>query len=162
MKTKLIIIAMAAAIAFSASAADNKSFLSNVSLSPIGVMNVEPSDGAKEWGAGLQLGYQLNKTVSLHLGLVSYATDHWRGSAIDETPATIKAVLFGSSDKGASLYAVGGVERSWRRDDWGMKGGLGVDFKLSKHLALFSEATYDVQRKGRDRIQVPFGLRLDF
>lgn len=149
-----------AMLAASASAAE--SFLSNVSLAPIGVMNVDPGTGAKEWGAGLKLDYQLNKTVSLNLGLIAYEGDNWQGPAIDETPVEVKAVLFGSADKGASLYAVGGLDRSWRADDWGMKGGLGLEFRLAKRLSVFGEATYDVWRKGTDRISVPFGFRLDF
>lgn len=153
----IIALLMAASCALTATAAE-KSFLSNVSLSPLGVMNVDPASGTKEWGAGVKLDYQLNKSVSLNLGWIAYEGDNWQGSAIDETPVEVKAVLFGSADKGASLYAVGGLDRSWRFDDWGMKGGLGLEFRLAKSLSVFGEATYDVWRKGTDRISVPFGL----
>lgn len=154
----IIALLMAAAFAITATAADN--FLANVSLSPIGVVNIDPSNGGKEWGAGVKLDYQLNKTVNIQLGLVSYESDHWKGSAIDESPAEVRAMLLTSKGGGASLYAIGGVDRSWRYDDWGMKGGLGLDFKLTKQLSAFAEATYDVWNHGSDRIQVPFGLRL--
>jgi len=146
------------AVAIHVSAADN--FLANVSLAPIGVVNIDPSNGQKEWGAGLKVNYKLNETVSLNLGLIAY--DDWKGTAIDESPLEVKAVLFSSQNKGASLYAIGGVDRSWRYDDWGMKGGLGVEFYLRKNVSVFTEATYDVWNHGSDRLQVPFGLRIGF
>ncbi len=154
------LLTVAAFASVARSNAAESSFLANVSLAPLGVVNIDPSDGGKEWGAGLKVGYRLSDKVSLNLGLLAY--EDWKGSAIDETPVEVKAILFGSASKGANLYAIGGVDRSWRYDDWGMKGGLGLEFRLAKQLSVFGEATYDVWNHGPDRIQVPFGLRLAF
>lgn len=71
-----LILAMTAAIAFSASAADtNKaatattvtSWIDHIAVAPLGAVRTSDLNGRSEWGAGLDLGVGVNPFVSIHV-----------------------------------------------------------------------------------------------
>ena len=127
MKTIITILAMAAAI--TVSAADNKSasWLSSVTVAPVGAIKTADITGASQWGAGLDLGANVNPFVSLHVVNLSFegpgqsslydkktkenisaGQDAWGGRLVDETDLLVKAKIARFSTESFSVYAIGG------------------------------------------------------
>lgn len=155
----IITILMAAAIAFTASAAEKKSgsWIDGITIAPVGAVRTADITGASEWGAGLDLGVKVNPFVSLHVVNLSFegqghskeyseekleyttGPHSWGGSVIDETALLAKAKISRFSNETFSLYAIGGGQRDWEADDWGFSAGAGVELAFNKRLSLAAD-----------------------
>jgi hypothetical protein len=130
------------------SSCSNKSFggsiLEDVYVAPVGVYKIPNIHDTGEWGAGLELGMKLNKSVSLGLLNTSYAGDNlWKedsGILVDETSAIVHADLFSNANKTLTLVGVGSGNRDWNAQDWGFGVGLGIRAQLSKSISLGVES----------------------
>ncbi len=134
------------------------SFLSGVSISPIGVVAYKDVTDSPEYGAGLSVGYQLNKYVSLNADLIAFEDGNWGGSAIDETDLVAKFKLF--SAKKLSLYGVAGGGREWNRDDWAVIVGGGTKFSFTKAISVFGEYRFQVWVDEGADSQIQAGLQI--
>ena len=128
-KFKLIAIAILAMV--STAKAD---WWSDFSITPFGSAT-HPNLGKAEYGSGLDVGYFINKTVSLHLANSAYQHNTWRGPAIDETSLLVRADLIRSSTERFVAYTLGGVDRSWEHSDYAFGVGLGGEVRLSKNIS---------------------------
>lgn len=137
---KYIIALMAAAIAFTASAADNKSFIEGITVSPVGVLKTEHLDGPSQWGSGLDIGAHINPFVSLHVVNLSFEgdgkQDPWGGLLVDETDLQVDAMLSSFSTEKFSLHLVAGGQTQWIDNDYGINAGLRADLALNKHVSV--------------------------
>lgn len=112
-----------------------------VSVSPYGAVK-HPDFGKPVWGAGLDLGYAINRTVSLHLGnsFFDYGSPGWFDHAfIDETELLCRADLIRGGGQGKDrfvAYLIGGGSRDWEREDWGFGVGVGAEIRLSKNFSI--------------------------
>ena len=155
---KFIIVGMACALAIVTNGA---SFLENVSVSPFAAFDHNLERGV-DYGAGLDLGYSLSKPVSIHARATSFSNEDWRGAAIDEGALLVRATLFTSNSKGARLYATGGINRQFDKDDWAMSGGLGIGLKLHKNVELLAESQPTIWLKGTKSLRTTAGLSFSF
>lgn len=135
-----ILTAIALCIANAVRAADAKTtatWISSLSVAPVGALKTAEITGSSQWGAGVDVGIGLNKFVSLHVVNLAYESDNlWGGEAIDETAVNVEAKLSRFSTESFAPYFLGGVIHSWERDDWGFSAGLGAKIQFNKHLAL--------------------------
>lgn len=130
-------------------------------VAPVGVIAYKDVTGKPEYGAGLNLGYQLNNSVSLNATALGFERpDHWRGSAIDELDLTAKFDLFHANK--LTLYGVAGGSREWNRDDWGVDIGGGVRVDLHRNVSLFGQYVFQVWVEESSAAQVQAGVSFNF
>jgi len=162
-KTLLTLSLMAAGISIlsAADAPAKESFFSGVSIAPVGVVAYPDVTGKRVYGAGVNLGYQLNKNVSLNATAIGFEDpDQWRGEVVDELDATAKFDLLSASK--LTLYGVAGGSRQFHTDDWAVDVGAGARFNFSKHVFLFGQYTFQVWVHEGASAQVQAGLGYSF
>ena len=133
----------------------DKSWWTDFSITPFGVLNHPNITDKPIYGAGIDVGYNVNHTVSLHVANLAYESNlqpefgkggrlrdrhDWGGSAIDETSLFVRADLIKYSQERLVLYAIGGGDRSWDRSDWGFSAGAGLELRFSKNLSVGADA----------------------
>jgi hypothetical protein len=139
-KTLLAVILAILSIALLAPAAEpakaeTKSWWTDFSVSPFGAVT-HPGFNGPVYGTGIDVGYAINRTVSLHVASLAYETDNWKGPAIDESSLLFRADLIRYSKERFVAYALGGADRDWDRDDWAFGVGIGAEVRLAKNLSL--------------------------
>ena len=110
------------------------SILDEITVAPVAALKTEGITGTSTFGAGLDLGYNINKFVSIHAS--SLAFEDWRGGAIDETSLYGKANFVKFAKESLQLYGIGGFVRDWSDEAWATSVGLGAELKLSKNIAV--------------------------
>jgi hypothetical protein len=125
------------------------SILDEISVAPVAALRTEGITGASTFGAGLDIGYDINKFVSIHS--TSLAFEDWRGGSIDETSLYGKANFVKFAKESFQLYGIGGFVRDWNDEAWGTSVGLGAELKLSKNIAV--GADYSIRAWFSDREQ---------
>lgn len=166
-KTLLIASAILMAAGY-LSAADNPpapaakaSFISGISINPIGVVAYPDNAGKPQYGAGLDLGYSLNKNVSLHGVAIGYESpDDWAGSAVDEVQALAKFDLIGASK--LTAYGIAGAGWQFDVDDLSVNVGAGARFNFNKKFSAFGEYIFQVWVDKEDASQIHFGVGYKF
>jgi hypothetical protein len=145
-----------------------------VSVSPYGAVK-HPDFGKAVWGAGLDLGYAINRTVSLHLANSIFDQPDirthegtqergwWKGSAIDETELLFRADLIKGGGTGHDRfvgYLIGGGSRDWEREDWGFGVGVGAEIRLTKNFSIGADcrlrAWFDAEKDAMTRGLISF------
>lgn len=127
----------------SVSSVSGASFLEDVYVSPTGVYKIPNVHDKGEFGAGLELGMHLNKSVTLGILNTSYAGDDlWNDSGllVDETGAIVRADLFSNEKKTLTLVGVVSGNRDWNQQDWGFGAGAGVRLSVSKRVSINAES----------------------
>lgn len=135
-----------------APAAESKSWWTDFSLRTYGATK-HPDFAKPVWGFGLDVGYQINRAVSLHLansvfdqpetkvffGETEIRTEggFWAGPAIDETELIAQADLISTGGQGkdrfvASILGSGG--REWNLEAWSFGAGVGGTVRFSKNF----------------------------
>lgn len=110
------------------------SILDEISVAPVAALRTEGITGASTFGAGLDIGYNINKFVSIHAS--SLAFEDWRGGVVDETEVFGKANFVRFAGEAVQLYGKGGFVRDWNDEAWATSVGLGAELKLSKNIAV--------------------------
>ena len=132
--------------------ADN--WWTDVSITPYGAVK-HPNFGAPIWGGGLEIGYQINRTVRLSLAntifdappSVTYYEDGsskseegwFAGSALDETEVLFRADLIKGGGDGKDRFVaflIGSGSRDWEREDWAFGVGVGSEIRFTKNLSV--------------------------
>lgn len=148
MKTKLLaLLAILAAFVINASEPapaasakkESKSWWTDFSVSPYGAVN-HPNFGKPQYGAGLDVGYSINKTVSLHGTALAYESDRWGGSTIDEASVLFRADLIRASKERFVTYVLAGGDRDFERDDWAFGAGIGAELRLARNFSLGADS----------------------
>lgn len=116
--------------------AQEKSWWTDFSISPYGAVTHPNLNDKAIWGAGLDVGYNINNTVSLHVANLAYENDNWKGQAIDETSLLVRADLVRYSKERFVGYVLAGGDRDWDHSDWGFSAGLGAEIRLAKNISL--------------------------
>jgi len=120
------------------------------SITPYGAVK-HPDFGKPIWGGGLELGYQINRTVRLSIGNTIFdqpETKHdeggwFSGSAIDETEALFRADLIRGGGEGKDRFVgflIGSGSRDWEREDWAFGVGVGAELRLAKNISLGADS----------------------
>ena len=110
------------------------SILDEITVAPVAALKTEGITGTSTFGAGLDLGYNVNKFVSIHAS--SLAFEDWRGGVVDETEVFGKANFVRFAGEAVQLYGKGGFVRDWGDEAWATSVGLGAELKLSKNIAV--------------------------
>ena len=110
------------------------SILAEITVAPVVALKTENITGTSTFGAGLDLGYNINKFVSIHAS--SLAFEDWRGGVVDETEVFGKANFVRFAGEAVQLYGKGGFVRDWGDEAWATSVGLGAELKLSKNIAV--------------------------
>jgi hypothetical protein len=110
------------------------SILDEITVAPVAALKTENITGTSTFGAGLDLGYNINRFVSIHAS--SLAFEDWRGGVVDETEVFGKANFVRFAGEAVQLYGKGGFVRDWNDEAWATSVGLGAELKLSKNLAV--------------------------
>jgi hypothetical protein len=145
-RTILLLLVAAAIIKVSVRAA---SILDEITVAPVAALKTENITGQSTFGAGLDLGYNINKFVSIHAASLAYESDGWRSSTIDETELYGRANFVKFAQEKFVLYGKGGVVRDWNDEAWATSVGLGVDLRVTKNVAL--GADYSIRAWFSDR-----------
>lgn len=156
------------ATAMAASAADTNTatpvarWIDSITVAPVGAIRTIDLNGRSEWGAGLDLGVQVNPFVSIHVvnlafegpgqtieGSRTTGPNSWGGTAVDETDILVRAIISPFSSEKLSVYALAGGVHTWGENQrWGLSAGGGVELRLNKTFSvagdysvrMFSEA----------------------
>jgi len=123
------------------------SILDEITVAPVAALKTENITGQSTFGAGLDLGYNINKFVSIHAS--SLAFEDWRGGVVDETEVFGKANFVRFAGEAVQLYGKGGFVRDWGDEAWATSVGLGAELKLSKNIAV--GADYSIRAWFSDR-----------
>jgi hypothetical protein len=123
------------------------SILDEITVAPVAALKTEGITGTSTFGAGLDLGYNVNKFVSIHAS--SLAFEDWRGGVVDETEVFGKANFVRFAGEAVQLYGKGGFVRDWGDEAWATSVGLGAELKLSKNIAV--GADYSIRAWFSDR-----------
>ena len=112
------------------------------SITPFGSIS-HPGFGAPVYGVGLDLGYSINRAVSIHVSTLTLDSENWGGTAIDENSLLLRADLIRTGGSGKDrivFYALGGADVAWAQDggapDKAFGAGLGAELRLTKNLSL--------------------------
>jgi len=112
------------------------SVLDDITVSPFAAIRTENFDGASTLGGGLDVGYSINKFVSIHGTALGFEEYTCGSGAIDESEFFAKARFVSYAKEKFSLYGKGGAVRDWNDEQWATSVGLGADLRLSKHVSL--------------------------
>jgi len=118
-----------------------KNWWTDFSVSPYGAVS-HPDFGKPVWGAGLDLGYNINRVVSVHLANTVFDYDHagwFEHSSIDETEALFRADLIKTGGAGKDRFVaflLGSGSRNWETEDWAFGAGVGAELRLSRNFSL--------------------------
>ena len=123
------------------------SILDEITVAPVAALKSEGITGASTFGAGLDLGYNVNKFVSIHGTALAF--EDWRGGVVDESELYGKANFVKFAGESLQLYGKGGVVRDWNDEAWATSVGLGVDLRVTKSVAL--GADYSIRAWFSDR-----------
>jgi opacity protein-like surface antigen len=126
----------------STESADSPSFLERLSVSPFVSYRLhEFSRANNKFGGGLSAGFQLNSRLTLELETLAERFDdsNWDGS-LTEAGANLKLYPFES--KVVRPYVLLGYTRNLDEDQDRMNAGLGVEWNLSKHIALGADGRW--------------------
>ena len=164
MKSSFLALALALVTqtAFGAGAplkAKPTSWWSDFSITPFGTLAHPNLTDAPVYGAGIDVGYYLNRTVSLHLANTVYdqsgssrsaGGSEFRGSggsggwldapAIDETSILFRADLIRDSRERIVGYFVGSGDRDWVTRDWAFGVGVGAELRLTRNISLGADS----------------------
>lgn len=136
-------------------AADVKfaSWMNNLSIAPVAVLQTEGINGRSTFGVGLDGGLDFNKYVSAHLAIYTYETKHWRTGAIDELEAygkgKISVAKFGEAQ--LSLTGKGGAVYDPASEDYALAVGAGLELALSKSTSLGADYSVRAWFQGREK-----------
>ncbi len=128
------------AMAANSNAAE-KSILESISIAPVAALKGAEITGSHTFGTGLDLGFDVNKFVSIHATALGYETDNWRGGVVDESEIYGKANFVKFANESFVLYGKGGVTRDWSGDDWALGVGLGAELRLSESVSVGADYT---------------------
>ena len=141
-KLSLFVAFLAATIAVGAA---DKSFLDGFSLAPVGALKTAHLDGPSQWGTGLDLGYDVNPFVGIHVLNLSFegpgktaglGEDRWGGLLVDETDVQVDAKISSLSYEKFSLHLLGGGQTDWNDNNYGVNVGLKAQLDFSKHAGI--------------------------
>lgn len=113
-----------------------------VSVTPFGALTRPNLTDRPVYGAGIDIGYNINPTVSIHVSNLGFENQDWRGSAIDETSILFRADLVKYSDERVVGYLIGGADKGWGKsgrvsnEDWAFGVGVGLERRFSKNVAI--------------------------
>lgn len=122
-----------------------KDWWTDFSLTPFGAVK-HPDFGGPIWGGGLDLGYSINRAVSVHVvnSIFDYGCIDWfEHSSLDETEAYVRADLndvLGLGNQRFVPFFLGGYTRDWEAQDHGFNVGLGVEFRFSKNFSVGADS----------------------
>ena len=145
-RTICLLLVAAAIIKVSVRAA---SILDEITVAPVAALKTEGITGTSTFGAGLDLGYNINKFVSIHAS--SLAFEDWRGGVVDETEVFGKANFVRFAGEAVQLYGKGGFVRDWGDEAWATSVGLGAELKLSKNIAVGADYSIRAWFSDRDK-----------
>jgi len=113
-----------------------KSWWTDYQVSTFAVITQPNLVNAPLYGAGIDVGYAINKTVELHLSNLAYERDNWGGSAIDESALIVRADLIKYSKERLIFYVLSSGERDWWHDEWGFGAGAGAELRFNRNLSI--------------------------
>ncbi len=124
-----------------------QSWWTKVAVSPYGTVQHRDFEGKPLWGAGVELRYQVNRTVSLGMrnSIFDYpAGKHeeggWlNGKGIDETEVLFRGDLIRGGGPGRdrfSMFLIGSGGYNYNTDDFDLGVGPGVSIRFHKNVAL--------------------------
>lgn len=116
------------------------SWWTDFSISPFGVYVRPNLTDAPQYGAGLDIGYQINRTVSLHVANLTYERNDWRDSAIDETSVLFRADLIRSSKERFVANLIASGDRDWNASDYAFGVGVGAEVRLTKNVSIGADS----------------------
>lgn len=129
-----------------APAKQSKSWWTDFSISPFGVV-IHPNFGKPVWGAGIDVGYNLNHTVSLHVANLVYNPpgdcegQGWLdGSAVDQSALLFRADLIRDSKERFVAYILASGDRDWNKEVFGFGAGIGAEVRLSKNFSVGADS----------------------
>ena len=125
------------------------SILDEITVAPVAALKTENITGQSTFGAGLDLGYNINRFVSIHAS--SLAFEDWRGGVVDETEVFGKANFVRFAGEAVQLYGKGGFVRDWGDEAWATSVGLGAELKLSKNIAVGADYSIRAWFSERDK-----------
>lgn len=195
MKNILLFLVMAAAITLQVSAAEtvvqktskdsvpseSKSWIDSISIAPVGALKTEHLDGPSQWGAGLDLGANVNPFVSIHVVNLSFegagqttiakngrhtatkvGEDPWGGLLVDETDLQIDAKISRFSNESFSLHLVGGAQTDWNSKDYGVNVGLKLALDFSKNFRIAGGYTLRTWLKAQTKVDSLVTAQVEF
>lgn len=162
----LLLIAVALVITRAYSRAEGASktaaWIDGITVAPVAAQRSAEFTGASDLGGGLDIGFGVNKYVSIHVANLTFENDDWRSAAVDETEVYVKANLARFHKESFLIYAKGGAVRDWNDDKWAIGVGAGAQLNLTGNIALISDYTirakFGADESGIARAGIQFGF----
>lgn len=151
MKNLILSAVLAVTVVIGAAPARSASILDEITVAPVAALQTENLVGESHFGAGVDLGFNVNPFVSVHGTALSYDTENWGGSVVDESELYGRANFVKFKNESFVFYGKGGLVRDWQQSLWGFGVGAGAELRLSKNVSLASDYTVRAWFKGRDK-----------
>lgn len=136
-----------------------ESWINSISVAPVGALKTADLDGRSQWGAGFQIGYDVNPFVGIQVRALSFEGDNkstaspsstterahnssstgeddWGGRLIDEISILVPARISRFSNESFSLLVIPSGNYDLNSDDYGIGVGLGVELAFNKAVSL--------------------------
>ena len=122
-------------------AGDFGKFIDSFTAAPVAALKTADLKGESTFGTGVDLGVGINKFVSIHVTGLTYETDDWRSSAIDESEAYVSADLTRFAKDAFIVSLKGGAVTDWNEGDYGLGVGVGARIQFTQSLSLGADYT---------------------
>ena len=143
---KLILVALGLC---AATLTHSASILDEITFAPVAAIKSEGITGASTFGAGIDIGFDINKFVSIRSSSLAFESDGWHSSVVDETEVYGRANFIKYAKESFVLYGKGGVVRDWNDEAWATSIGLGADLRLHEHVSVGTD--YSIRAWFSDR-----------
>lgn len=129
-------------------AADGKKlagFIDSFTAAPVAALRTDSLNGQSDFGAGLDVGLNVNKAVSIHATALAYENDDWRSATVDESEFYVRADLTKFSYERFIPYFKGGGVADWNDGDFGLGVGGGARIPLTKTQVVSLGGDYSIR-----------------
>ena len=142
------------------------SWIDSITVAPVGAIKTEHLDGPSQWGAGLNIGYDVNPFVKIQVVNLSFegagqstlgrktkggfktvksGEDSWGGLLVDETDLQVDTKISRFSNETFSLHLVGGAQTDWNDNNYGVNVGLHAQLDFDKKKRVGLNVGYDLR-----------------
>lgn len=158
-----------------ATAKQTASWIDSITVAPVAALKTEHLDGPSQFGAGIDIGKDINPFVSFHVLNLAFegsgqdtvgvkkhgkrtgetltvGEDRWHGAAVDETDLQVDAKIGKFSNESFSLHVVSGGQVDWNDYDYGINAGLRLQYKLGKKYSAGIGYSIRTWFKGETRV----------
>lgn len=161
MKTKLFVMLMMVSLMTVNAAETAKPWYGDITVGAYGALEHRDFN-APEYGAGVDIGFNVNKQVSINIDVMAFEHGNWGESTVDRITLLGKYNLFTTENKRINLYGLAGFGRQLETENWLFTAGGGANLNLTKNIYAFADSRVYSEFDGDKGLSSRAGLGFKF